>query len=62
MGHRVDTSESYLGILDEVGLFNQVLSAPEIQAICVEENNGEPLPPPQSSSPNRMRMPFNGRF
>lgn len=62
LGHRVVTGESYLGILDEVGLYSQVLSASEIQALCAEENNGEPLPPPQSFSPNRMRMPFNGRF
>jgi hypothetical protein len=61
-GHRVATDESYLGILDEVGLYNRALSASEIQAICVEENNGESLPPPQPSSPNRMRIPFNSGF
>jgi len=61
-GHRISTGETYPGVLDEISLYNRALSASEIQAICVEENNGEPLPPPQPSSPNRMRMPFNGGF
>jgi hypothetical protein len=61
-GHRGSTGESYLGVLDEVGLYNRALSASEIQAICMEENNGEPLPPPHPSSPIRMRPPFNGGF
>jgi len=39
------------GLLDEVGIYNRALSASEIQTICTEENNGEPLPPPTPTLP-----------
>jgi hypothetical protein len=48
---------AYSGGLDEIGIYNRALSAAEIQAICTEENNGEPLPPP---TPARSGGPFNG--
>ena len=32
--------------IDELRLFNRALSAPEIQAICREQNGGELPPPP----------------
>jgi len=37
------------GLLDEVKIYNRALSAAEIQADGVEENNDEPLPPPPAS-------------
>ncbi len=42
---------SYAGLLDELAIYNRALSASEIQSICTEENNGEPLPPPIQTSP-----------
>ena len=48
---------AYSGDLDEFGIYNRALSAAEIQAICTEENNGEPMPPPTVSSG---RVIFNG--
>jgi len=36
----------YSGLLDEAAIYNRALSASEIQAICTDQNNGEPLPPP----------------
>lgn len=37
---------AFAGFLDEVAIYNRALSAEEIKAIGVEENHGEPLPPP----------------
>jgi hypothetical protein len=48
----------FSGKLDEVSIYNRALSAAEIQAIGMEGNNGEPLPPPK---PSRSGIPFNGR-
>lgn len=42
----------FSGLLDEAAIYNRALSAEEIKAIGVEENNGEPLPPP---TPNMQR-------
>lgn len=42
------------GLLDEVAIYNRALSKEEIQAICLEDNHGEQLPPPASSE----IMPF----
>jgi hypothetical protein len=36
----------FAGLLDELAIYNRALPASEIQTICTEENNGEPLPPP----------------
>jgi len=36
----------FAGLLDELAIYNRALPASEIQTICAEENNGEPLPPP----------------
>ena len=42
------------GLLDEVAIYNRALSTEEIRAICLEQNHGEPLPPPAASE----TMPF----
>ena len=47
-------SRYFKGLIDEVAIYNRALSATEIQAICTEENNGEPLPPP-TASPGMIR-------
>ena len=44
----------YVGLLDEIAIYNRALSAEEIKSVGITENNGEPLPPPASSP-----MPFN---
>jgi hypothetical protein len=49
----------FKGLIDEVAIYNRALSAEEIQALCTEQNNGEPLPPPATPVPGMMR---NGRF
>jgi hypothetical protein len=36
----------FSGLMDEVAIYNRALSAAEIQAVCTEQNDGEPLPPP----------------
>jgi hypothetical protein len=38
----------FSGGLDEFGIYNRALSAAEVQAICTEENNGQPLTPPSA--------------
>jgi hypothetical protein len=38
--------DTFSGGMDEFGIYNRALSAAEIQAICTEQNNGQPLPPP----------------
>jgi hypothetical protein len=48
----------FKGLIDEVAIYNRALSAAEIQAICVEENNDE-LPPP-TPSPGIRR--FGGEY
>ncbi len=35
------------GLLDEVAIYNRALSTEEIKSICLEDNHGEPLPPPR---------------
>jgi len=50
-------SDVFYGKMDELGIYNRALSAVEIQAICTEENNGEPLPPPTAAP---RRLPFDG--
>jgi hypothetical protein len=49
---------SYAGLLDELAIYNRALPASEIQSICTEENNGEPLPPPTPALPGN--APFQG--
>jgi hypothetical protein len=50
----------FVGLMDELAIYNRALSASEIQAICTEQNNGEPLPPPPTSAPGM--TPFNGIY
>jgi hypothetical protein len=45
----------FAGLMDEIAIFNRALSASEIQAICTEQNHGEPLPPPPAPTPGVMR-------
>jgi prepilin-type processing-associated H-X9-DG protein len=47
------------GRLDEISLYNRALSAEEIKAIGIEENHGEPLPPPNPAR-SRFSPGFNG--
>jgi hypothetical protein len=42
---------TFAGLLDEITLYNRALSGDEIQAICTEQNNGEPLSAPAALSP-----------
>lgn len=49
----------FKGSIDEVAVYNRALSASEIQSLCTEQNNGEPLPPP---APPPGGMPYNGIF
>jgi hypothetical protein len=48
----------FSGLMDELAVYNRALSASEISAICLDQNNGEPLPSP----PVRPNQPFNGSF
>jgi hypothetical protein len=50
---------TFAGLLDEAAIYNRALSAPEIQTICRQDNNGEPLPPPAGAP---VLMPANGMF
>ncbi len=50
----------FKGMIDELSLYNRALSASEIQAICTEQNNGEPLPPPASPVPGYSFGKFRG--
>ena len=54
-----DVINSFSGLIDEVGIYNRALSAAEIRAIGVEQNNGEPLPSP---APAPGGIPPFGRF
>jgi hypothetical protein len=45
----------FAGLMDELAIYNRALSASEIQAICTEQNHGEPLPTLRT-------FPSNGRF
>jgi Concanavalin A-like lectin/glucanases superfamily len=40
----------YAGLMDEIAVYNRALSASEIQAICAEQNHGEPLTLPTPST------------
>ena len=48
----------FQGKMDEISIYNRALSAPEIQTICKDDNNGElpPAPTPGSTTP------FNGIY
>jgi len=45
-----DLNSTYSGGMDEIGIYNRALSASEIQAICTDENNGQPLLAPSASN------------
>jgi len=53
-GQPIGLNNTFSGLIDELGLYNRALAADEIQAICTEQNGGEPLPPP---TPSRMYFP-----
>jgi Concanavalin A-like lectin/glucanases superfamily len=40
----------YAGLMDEIAIYNRALSPSEIQAICTEQNHGEPLTLPTPST------------
>ena len=44
------TGRMFSGLLDEIAIYNRPLSAAEIQAVCTEENHGEPLTLPMPST------------
>jgi bla regulator protein BlaR1 len=44
------TNRAFAGLMDEIALYNRALSASEIQAMCTDENHGEPLTSPNSST------------
>jgi hypothetical protein len=44
------TGRTFSGLMDDIGLYNRALSASEIQAICTEQNHGEPLTLPDPST------------
>ena len=44
------TGRTYAGLMDEIAIYNRALSAAEIQGICAEENQGEPLALPTPSA------------
>jgi len=54
LGHTIN----FAGLLDEITIYNHALSAKEIKAVGVEENNGESSPP----KPRRSQRigPFDG--
>ena len=57
-------SDIFSGKIDEIGIYDRALTAAEIQAICLDENNGEPLPPPPTPAPTRIQFGsgYNGSF
>ncbi len=44
------TGRAFAGLMDEIAIYNRALTASEIQAICTEENQGEPPALPTQSS------------
>ncbi|HTR43792.1 MAG TPA: LamG domain-containing protein [Pseudomonadales bacterium] len=44
------TGRMYSGLIDDIALYNRALSAAEIQSVCTEECNGEPLNLPAPST------------
>lgn len=46
----------FVGLLDEISIYNRALPATEIQAICREDNHGEPLPSPPRAPGNSARF------
>lgn len=61
VGQPIGLNQTYNGSLDEIAIYNRALSAAEIQEICTEDNNGEPLPAPPQAAPRipspRTRFP-----
>jgi hypothetical protein len=44
------TDRSFAGMMDEIALYNRALSAAEIQTLCSQESQGEPLASPAPST------------
>ncbi len=53
------TNRAFVGLMDEVAIYNRALSAEEIQTLCTEQNNGQPLPQPTPSTGWRELMFVN---
>ena len=47
---RWSTDRAFAGVMDEIAIYNRALSVSEIQAICTEENHGEPPTLPTQST------------
>jgi hypothetical protein len=44
------SNRSFGGLMDEIAIYNRALSDAEVQAICAEQNHGEPLSLPDPST------------
>jgi hypothetical protein len=44
------SNRSFVGLMDEIALYNRALSAAEIQAVIAQQSNGETLPSPAPST------------
>ena len=44
------SNRSFAGLMDEIAIYNRALAASEIQAVCANQNHGEPLPLPAPST------------
>ncbi len=44
------SNRSFVGLMDEIALYNRALSAAEIQSLCTAENHGGPLASPTPST------------
>ena len=51
----------FSGLMDELAIYNRALTADEIRSICIDQNGGQPLPPPPTPAPG-MSPFYNGRF
>jgi hypothetical protein len=44
------SNRSFAGLMDEIAIYNRALSASEIQNLCTQQSNGEPLASPVPST------------
>ena len=44
------SNRSFGGLMDEIAIYNRALSDAEVQAVCSEQNHGEPLSLPEPST------------
>ena len=52
----------FCGLMDEIAIYNRVLSHSEIREVSTEQNNGEPLPSPPMHSPMPYRNAYPSRI